>query len=1341
MKKLRLLIVFILITASGFAQDTITRSNRGSAYRARSLQFLDTLNTGNVKQDLVTLNSAGGTEKISSQALINWFIKQLEGYGFTGTRAGDDLIVTLGDYDNSGTGAKLIIDTNDGLARFEGLSVISDDLVGIKNDSGNFAHLRADNLTDTHTYQLPDAPGTLLTQSELAGYETLTGSQDKANTAEQNAIDYARSFGLGDGTLSLATGSDANTITKTGFYRFGNLNTPNAPTTDRGYMIVTVGNQYGYFQSNIWMTDTGRLFFRSRITGTWSDWVEAGVGTSDGVNSTYVDNGDTSTLSQAQSYSDGLAGNYATAAQGVKADNSLQKTGGAVTGDVNFTSRIGINTPTPKALLHLVAPGSNPEASPGVGSNAVSITGEGGLYYAARQNDTGLTFVMGASATGVAFLGSLSNDDVELRTHNSTLVTLKDSTSYVGIGERNPKEKLDVKGNAIADTLFARNAMKVGANKFTSGDVAKWNAGFGYTDTKFTELQDYVNNTFLFNGDMSVGQTNGRDLLDRVAELEYTVTSGGTGGISEARTKAIADSVAIAKTANSLKTTGTQTITNGKLDIDNGTTSSSRDQNSLVFRRPGASYIYQAGIGGTLNIKTSNTASNDTQAMTFASDGTVTVDKLNVTSDFAGSGMIDANAPPTALWNAGGGYTTESALAAKLVATAGKYSNIQELLDNNTAPDGAVYTVLGFYAPGDWGPPISYVWRANSTATTNGGTIRKATGISGDGRYEALVPKTWKDLRWYGATSGDGTDDEAAFNNAISSMPNGGEINIEGEFNGTSFNIDHSNITLSGTGTLKSETGTPLFIAPYRYAGWSMTASTQIRYTEQVEKGQHYIIAYPGQDLSNYVPGVSFNLTGGSAYLDTTQAEPNIVEKVVGDTIYMKYNLAEDYRIQYASWGGLTTAEATPAAPGQTFTLEANTSGFVAGRTLTIGDENDSQLFEMVSISGNIYTLRNIDGVQNSGNVIPSGSKIYKGRSLILTPSAVQNTVLRGITLEGKGKIVSISNTINTLFEDVTILNHRLTTDNWSFWLDGDGGRDFKMFKGEVRNDNFNIAQFARGFTDITMDDVDFYNAGLEFTEFAKSYQVSDCFFDAYDERGDLTGYLISVGKSSADADIHNNTMRGHGLRTAIYTQDIQGQESVGSGFTSIYENKITMFASRSIMDLVYKTGHINAHNNHMYGDVEYVVGNFDAGPVTGFDTGGPIINDAGRPSWGGSSSRFEYNDFTGRTHAAWASRDMENAKNNHNTFQRTGVPTLGNAQTYKNEGNILRSQGTFLAVSPFPFEFIDNTFYGFPLYDNSVTYNRPASMYSHFERILFIQNDPIGDIDEDTEITLPFQN
>jgi len=139
-----------------------------------------------------------------------------EWVSYSGTRSGGDLIVSIGDYDNSGDKTKIFIDDGSGVIKF---SMENDNVyqflvdefvtpsVSVYNDSGFKGGIHPNNLTEDRAFQFPDASGIIALTSDLSGYllnttDTFAGDltidgKIKVNTIE---VPNRNSSGVDDDT-------------------------------------------------------------------------------------------------------------------------------------------------------------------------------------------------------------------------------------------------------------------------------------------------------------------------------------------------------------------------------------------------------------------------------------------------------------------------------------------------------------------------------------------------------------------------------------------------------------------------------------------------------------------------------------------------------------------------------------------------------------------------------------------------------------------------------------------------------------------------------------------------------------------------------------------------------------------------------------------------------------------------------------------------------------------------------------------------------------------------------------------------------------------------------------
>ena len=147
------------------------------SFLAGGLEAKEFIKTGATSDDI--LLGDGSTTSLSGIPSSS-----LEGYTETGTRAGGDLVITLGDYDDSGTAFKLILNTEDGeiLVNENTNREFKIDLNSIKftDISSNVLNINYLSLTGNRTISFPDASGTIALTSDIedtSEWATFTGTR------------------------------------------------------------------------------------------------------------------------------------------------------------------------------------------------------------------------------------------------------------------------------------------------------------------------------------------------------------------------------------------------------------------------------------------------------------------------------------------------------------------------------------------------------------------------------------------------------------------------------------------------------------------------------------------------------------------------------------------------------------------------------------------------------------------------------------------------------------------------------------------------------------------------------------------------------------------------------------------------------------------------------------------------------------------------------------------------------------------------------------------------------------------------------------------------------------
>lgn len=234
--------------------------------------ILNTLNDNDIVHVVDVSNTSSSPEGTSSRVLLSVlkaFIggASFEGYTESGTRAGGDLVVIIGDYDDSGNGIKIKIDDSNESIDLDGevfalrqFTMKPNVPLFFTNPAGTFVvSINADNIDTTEkTLQLPNASGTLaLTSEYIVNIEDFGAIADNGTTdctqAYLDAIDVL--IALNGGTLIIPNrGNDRFHITineTTHFKNYSNItiegggkifidfeNIPQAVTQGRGALIV-----------------------------------------------------------------------------------------------------------------------------------------------------------------------------------------------------------------------------------------------------------------------------------------------------------------------------------------------------------------------------------------------------------------------------------------------------------------------------------------------------------------------------------------------------------------------------------------------------------------------------------------------------------------------------------------------------------------------------------------------------------------------------------------------------------------------------------------------------------------------------------------------------------------------------------------------------------------------------------------------------------------------------------------------------------------------------------------------------------------------------------------------
>ena len=531
------------------------------------------------------------------------------------------------------------------------------------------------------------------------------------------------------------------------------------------------------------------------------------------------------------------------------------------------------------------------------------------------------------------------------------------------------------------------------------------------------------------------------------------------------------------------------------------------------------------------------------------------------------------------------------------------------------------------------------------------------------------------------------------------------------------------NITLCGDGIDKTYLLTPdhsnapgIQMAPYRDAGWNNLPEQQITYQNDAKKGNTFIHLKSGQDISNLVPGTIFFISAGASYYDQYYGEFNIVKKINNDTIYLQYQLGRDYTTECSAWYGVLTKPFIPPPAGET-AIAYMKNPPKKGNRLTVSLSND--LYEVIKSDSDRVELKNL-GKDNVKSFFQTGTKVYKGRSIRITPSAAYNIQVQDMTIEGHRKALIVSNSVKTHFDNIKFIYHAgLTNDG--IWLDGDDGRDCVIENCIAQSDSIVGSQFARSFSDIKIFHSVFMQTSVNFTEFNTNCEIANCMFSIKIPDGiniSPNSTVITVGASTTDTYIHDNTIHAYRVTAAISAQpDIQIYPRNHMYNTMVYHNIIDAEKCRSSIAIT-ATGDIQILNNTLTGSVSSIFGSSGASLYTD-----SALSDTVRDIMIKKSiCHIANNTFTGYTDGFFW-RDPNHAVIEGNTVKRLGDYTSGGNKQVILNGNIIAKSNQPDTTQNYLFTFKNNTFENWNYTENSINFHKPVTTDININNNRFLNN------------------
>lgn len=512
------------------------------------------------------------------------------------------------------------------------------------------------------------------------------------------------------------------------------------------------------------------------------------------------------------------------------------------------------------------------------------------------------------------------------------------------------------------------------------------------------------------------------------------------------------------------------------------------------------------------------------------------------------------------------------------------------------------------------------------------------------------------------------------------------------------FTVDANNITVRGAGMNKTfikvsdKAGAGLMVnSNYRDAGWLLNADDMLTYKDDaLLKGERYIDLKIKNAISKLLPGTIIFINGGANYFDQNYGEFNIVDHCnASGRVFLKYSLSRDYTQQVSSWAATLTADFKPPAEGSNATIYFSGTTPRAGTAISIGND----LYKVVSVTSNSAVISNVKNKGNSASIIPSGTHIFKYRAMVLTPSVIYNISVSDITITGKRKSLTVSNTFKTSFKNVRFnwLPQPLSTGG--IWLDGDDGRDFKMSNCEINCPYYFSSQFARSFADIYIDHTKFNQAALQFTEYNINANVTNCEFNlAYNgSPGEVKQPAILLGNTCSSINFNNNVINAANLNVIFYSGEIQGTKAIINSTGNISNNIIRCKNIGTVFSGSY-SGTIKIVSNTISGSANYLFNVHARVPL--------IYQSTQKSGQSNYPCLIMNNNFSGYTDGFGSAND--NVQYISNTIKRTGAANASNE--YNAWGNILYTHFK-RDTSVTNFVCRDNTFINWILRPNSFSH------------------------------------
>ena len=579
-------------------------------------------------------------------------------------------------------------------------------------------------------------------------------------------------------------------------------------------------------------------------------------------------------------------------------------------------------------------------------------------------------------------------------------------------------------------------------------------------------------------------------------------------------------------------------------------------------------------------------------------------------------------------------------------------------------------------------------------------------------------------IETFGAKADGVTDNTHAWELAKAAVPASGGTVIFGKgkyFFSKGLKVYRSNIRIKGAGkeaTIILSGSNGLEMAPYRYGGWDLRTENLCPYIDSMAANQSWVSLKVATDADKFHAGQIIFINAGGSYYDQSYGEFNIIDKIAGSRLYLKYNLSRDYSSRKSSWRGELMQDFSPPAAGETAVVVIKNPPPSDVKQFSIGND----MYVIVNGSGNNITVRN-PGKGNSSDIIPAGTKVYKLRAVINPASVANNIEVSDLTISGLRKSVVVSNSVKTRFDRVNFLWAPDPLHPGGIWLDGDDGRDFTMVNCEVHCVYPNTSQFARSFIGVNISQCKFFQASIDFSEFNAQCTVDHSEINIeVDNNGKFVPNGVTIGATTSNINIVNNNI------------NITGTEKIKINGIGIQPD-IQMFAGISRTAILVKDNIIKLNKGNAWINLD---------PSEGIITvEGNTLTGSGYSVFGGSSGSLRStknsrvyirnNKFMGTTDGVFTRGNMDNIDVQNNTFQSLGEYQSNG--TIIGQGNIIMNGDTRNEVNRLVFK--NNTFIGWKYYRNSFNFNRKFNDSVNISNNRFINNKGNFRTDKNFTITI----